>query len=115
MAKPEIPRGYALVRLTDLAALLAERTPPDPGPQPEDAWAGLAVAVAMVTAALGRHDIDLEQLADGADPAGIIRVLVPLAAAGLRNCLTGDGVEKFLRDLGEIAAMRGRGPDGRQL
>jgi len=110
----EIPRGCALVRISDLVAL-AGQPAPEPHRQPGSAWEGLAIAVAMVTAALGHHDVDLGQLADGADPASIIRVLVPMAAAGLRNCLTDASVEKFLQDLGEIAAMRGRGPDGRLL
>lgn len=114
MCKPEIPRGYALVRIADLAGLPGQPAA-EPPHQPGSAWEGLAIAVAMVTAALGRHDVDLAQLADGADPASIIRVLVPMAAAGLRSSLSDDSVAKFLQDMGEIAAMRGRGPDGRRL
>jgi hypothetical protein len=114
MSKLEIPRGYALVRISDLVTLSAQPAA-EPHRQPGSAWEGLAIAVAMVTAALGHHDVDLGQLADGADPAAIIRALVPMAAAGLRNCLTEDSVGAFLRDLGEIAAYRGRDTDGRPL
>ena len=115
MCKREIPRGCAVVRIEDLRALLGVQPSPVTAAAelPGSAWDGLAIAVAMVTAALGRHDVDLGQLADGADPAAIIRVLVPMAAAGLRHCLTDDSAGQFLRDLGEIAVMRGRAPDGR--
>ncbi len=114
MSKPEIPRGYALVRIADLAALAAQPAA-EPSRRPGTAWEGLATAVAMVTAALGRHDVDLGQLADGAEPASIIRPLVVLAAAGLRARMDEDSVEKLLQSLGEIAAYRGHGPDGRPL
>jgi len=112
MPAPEIPPGYALVRLSDLAEMTAAR-PPAPEP-PGDAWSGLAAAVAMVTAKLSRHDVDLSDLAEGVPPAGIIAALAVMAATGLRYCLEGS-TEKLLRDMGELAAMRGRGPDGRQL
>jgi len=120
MCKREIPRGHALIRLADLAALLAGQPPPgaaaaEPPAQAEDAWEGLASAVAMLTARLGRCDIDLSQLADGAGAESVIGPLVAMAAAGLRHCLTEDGAGKFLRDMGAIAANRGRGPDGRAL
>jgi hypothetical protein len=122
MPKPEIPRGFALVHLADLAALMAAAArqaaaAPDPAapPQPPaDAWSGLASAVAMLTARIGRHDVDLGQLADEADTAAIIAALVAMAAAGLRGCLD-DGAEGFLQDLGVIAASRGRGPGGEPL
>ena len=47
----EIPPGYALVRLSDLATH-AGPPPPDPGlrRQPGDAWSGPDAAIAMLTA-----------------------------------------------------------------
>lgn len=119
MPKTEVPPGCAVVRLADLAALLAARPSPasagpEPPRQPEDAWAGLGAAVALCTARLGKQDVGPEQLADGIPPELIIAPLVAMAAAGLRGCLE-DGAEAFLRDMGLIAATRGRGPDGEPL
>ncbi len=114
MPKPEIPPGCVLIRLTDLAGLLAARSPaPEPDP-PDDAWSGLGAAVAMVTARLGRHDVGLDDLAEGIAAESIIAALVAMAAVGLRCCLEGR-TEKFLQDMGEIAVTRGMGPDGKAL
>lgn len=114
MPKPEMPPGCALVRITDLAALIAAQPRSVPAALPTDAWSGLASAVAMVTARLGRHDVDVGQLADENDTASVIHALVAMASTGIRGCLE-DGAEAFLRDLGLIAAARGRGPDGEPL
>ena len=120
MCKREIPRGHVLLRIEDLAALLAAQSSPVTAtaelPAPDgDAWAGLAVAIAMVTARLGHHDADPGQLADETDAASIIRPLVAMAAEGLRGCLPEDGAQRLLQDMGLIAASRGIGPDGRKL
>jgi len=120
--KPEIPPGCVLIRLADLAVLLASRPaqppagscPAEPARPSGDAWSGLAIAVAMVTARLGHHDVDPGHLAAGTDAASIIRPLAAMASAGIRGCLE-DGAEGFLRDMGLIAAARGRGPDGEPL
>jgi hypothetical protein len=112
-----------LIRVADLAALLA--APPgqrpvapvatEPPQPPADAWRGLASAVAMLTARLGHHDVDPRQLADEADTSAVITALVVMAAAGLRGCLDDGAAMSLLQDLGEIAAFRGRGPDGERL
>jgi hypothetical protein len=117
MPKPEIPRGCVLVRIEDLAALLAAQyvpAPPEPSRKPEDAWAGLGAAIALVTERLGHQDVGHGQLADGIPAECIIGPLVAMAAAGLRGCLD-DGAEKLLQDMGLIALSRGHGPDGRPL
>lgn len=114
MAKPEIPPGCVVIRLADLAALLAAVPAPEPPRRADDAWSGLGAAVAMLTARLGKQDVGPGQLAEGIPPEHIITALVAMAAAGLRGCLE-DGAETFLRDLGLIAAARGRGPDGEPL
>ena len=121
MPKSEIPPGCVLIRLADLAALIAARPgqlppgPAEPPRQPEGAWSGLAAAVAMCTARLGENrDLGPGHLAEGIPPEYIIAPLVAMAAAGLRACLE-DGAEAFLRDMGLIAAARGRGPDGEPL
>ena len=69
----------------------------------------------MCTAHLGdNRDLGPGQLAQGIPPEFIIGPLVAMATAGLRGCLK-DGAETFLRDMGLIAAARGRGPDGEPL
>ena len=62
----QIPPGFALTRLDDLAALLAGQPapPPEPG-RTGDAWTGLSAANAMLTAELGNQDVSREHLADG--------------------------------------------------
>ena len=122
MPKPEIPPGCVLIRVADLAALLAvppgsarpALDPAEPPQPPADTWRGLASAVALLTARLGHHDVDPGQLADEADAASVISALVSVATASLRGCLEG-GAEGFLQDLGVLAARRGRGPDGEAL
>lgn len=115
MCKREIPRGCVVIRITDLAALIAsDPAAAAPARTPEDAWSGLASAVAMLTAHLGRYDVDIAQLADGTDAASIIRPLVIMASAGLRVGFQ-DQAEEFLQSMGALAATRGRGPDGRLL
>lgn len=123
MPEPEIPPGHVLIRLADLAALIAaQRGQPSPGPAPAgpprqtgDAWSGLGAAVAMCTAHLGENrDLGHRQLAQGIPPELIIGPLVAMAAAALRGCLE-DGAEAFLRDMGLLAAAQGRGPDGKPL
>lgn len=122
MPKHEIPPGCVLIRITDLAALLAalpqQPRPvpagPKPSHQPEDAWDGLGAAIAMLTAHLGRHDVDLGELAEGTDATSIIRPLVIMAGAGLRAGFK-DQAGEFLRSMGAIAATRGRGRDGELL
>lgn len=122
MSKPEIPAGCVIIRLADLAALLAARpgpvpplpvpaVPSQPGP---DAWSGLASAVAMLTARIGNHDVDLGQLADPADMASVVTALVAMASAALRGCLE-DGAGQFLQDMGALAVNRGQDPEGRSL
>ncbi len=123
MPKPEIPPGCVLIRVADLAALLAALpgqrppalVPAEPPQPPADAWRGLASAVALLTARLGHHDIAPGQLADEADTAAIIAALVVMAAAALRGCLDDGAAMSLLQDLGVIAGRRGRGPDGETL
>jgi hypothetical protein len=117
MPKREIPRGHVLLRIEDLAALLAGLPgrpaipPADPPPPADDAWSGITAAVAMVTARLGGQGGDsIAQLADGVGPTAIIGALVSMTAAALKHCLD-DDAEGFLQNMAMTAARRGCGLD----
>ena len=119
MPKHEIPPGHALIRLSDLAALLdsrGDRPPQAPGAAAaySATWEGLAVATSMLTVELGGHQVSRADLAGGVSPEAVIGALVTVGAAVLRGHQA-DSAPGFLEYLGLIAASRGRGPGGEPL
>ena len=115
MPKPEIPPGCVLIRLADLAALLATTGSQAPQPAPYAAsWEGLTAATSMLTGQLGGHQVTRADLASGIAPEEIIGALVTLAAALLR-VHQADSAPALLQYLGLIAASYGTGPDGEPL
>jgi hypothetical protein len=115
----QIPPGYALVRLTDLAALLAARAarPPETTGATATcaaAWDGLAAATGMLTGELGSHQVNRADLAGGAPAEAVIGALVTVGA-GLLKVHQPDSAAALLQYLGLVAASRSTGPDGEPL
>jgi len=104
------PPGFVLVRLDDLAALLAAQpapgTPaaapaPSAGP-PAAPWEAFSSAVALITARTTAAGVPDADLMDGA--AAVIRALVTIAAAVIRAAIGPAGTGRLLQDLGALAA-----------
>jgi hypothetical protein len=115
MSKLEIPPGHVVVRLADLAELLAARSSDAPQPAPYAAtWPGLTAATGMLTGHLGGHQVDRAELARGTTDEAIIGALVTVGA-GLLRAHHGDSAETLLQYLGLIAASCGTGPNGEAL
>jgi hypothetical protein len=108
---PQMPPGFVLVRLTDLAALLAAQdkagdTSPEPEAADGRAWEALAAAVGVVCAQLWRPDVDPADLMADVPAESVVRFLAAIAAGLSRGAFADDGAAP-LRDLGELAATRG--------
>jgi hypothetical protein len=99
MAKADraVPPGHVLIRLDDLAALIAARaSAPD-----VSAWQVLASVIAIVSAR--RAGLSDAGLLGDVPPARALRCMSMLATA-LTECLPGDAIEEALADIGLRAA-----------
>ena len=108
MTKLAVPPGYALVRLDDLAALLAHNdpAPQPPPPAPGATWQALAASVALITDKLGGTGASHADVIGDLPPESVVRVLVILTAATLA-ALSPDKGTALLRDLGLLALGEG--------
>jgi hypothetical protein len=118
MASEPLPPGHVLIRVEDLAALLAERPAADaPAAASGDAgmtWPALTAAVALITDKLSGTRADPDALIGDVPASAVLRVLVILAA-GLGSALPPASVTGALRDLALYAAGQtsGLGHQGR--
>ena len=116
----KIPAGHVLVRADDYAAMYVawaasqprqEPPPPAPDPQPAGATkAGLAEAVALLTARANGLRIPLS---DEVPAAAVAGTLVILAAAFLGEFLPPDRAAALLEGLGLAAAAVHDQPPGK--
>ena len=122
MAKHEsVPPGHVLIRLDDLAALLAAARPPDAGQpvqptppvHPPDAgttaWPALAVAISLITNRLGASGaVDADLIGD-VPAETIIGALAAIAARAMSCAYPMPVVQQVLRDLGMAVAREASG------
>ncbi len=124
MARPDRfipPPGCVVVRIEDLAALVAavrapgsatsDRARSGGAAAPGTGWDALAATVALLTARLDNDaSVSAASLAPDVAPSDITAVAVTIAAAWLRVSLPDRG-GALLRDLGLLAAARGETPE----
>ncbi|MFI5062784.1 MAG: hypothetical protein ACHP9Z_02220 [Streptosporangiales bacterium] len=119
------PPGCVVIRVENLAALLADRAPGSTtgdragSNRPVQAsaaatWEALAATVGLLTARLdGDAGISAADLAPDVPPAAIAAVALTIVTAWLRVLLPDEGAA-LLADLGLMAAARGEPPGGRE-
>lgn len=113
-----IPPGHVLIRLDDLAWLLARGRPPDagqavqatppappPGGRVAAAWPSLSVAIAMLTSRVTRAGVSDGDLIGDADPAAVIRALASIAVRALECAFPDTGTMTVLQNLAMAAAL----------
>jgi hypothetical protein len=103
--------GYALVRLDDLAALLAAGSPRPTGPaaeqppEPDGAtWQALGTAVGILTARIHSTGTSHGDILGDTPPGPVIAALAVIAAAVLVTALPPGRAGALLEDLGLAAA-----------
>jgi hypothetical protein len=116
MAKHEaVPPGHVLIRIEDLAWLLATARPPGTGqpvqPSPPagppggaGAFQALAIAIALLTKRLGGSGVSDADLVGDTDPATVISALASVAARAMACAYPLPVVQAILRDLGVAVA-----------
>jgi hypothetical protein len=118
MAKADrtMPPGHVLIRIEDLAWLLAAARAPDAG-QPVQpslparkpggaaaAWPALAVAVALITNRLGGSGVADADLIGDVPAATVIGALASIGARAMDCAYPRPMVQAILRDLGTAVA-----------
>jgi hypothetical protein len=123
MAKHEpVPPGHVLIRIEDLAALLAAARPPDagqpvqaappPGRPPSGAaaaWASLAVAIGLLTSRIGGAGVSDDDLIGDTDPAVVIRALSAIATRALECAFPDVATVTVLQNLAVAVAREASG------
>lgn len=103
-AEGDLPPGFALVRITDLARLLSECRAPE-----VETADPLATMTALLAARRYGASVDQAALTEGTDLAYLVRLLVSMAGSLME--MFPDSGASLLRELG-AAAVTARRPPG---
>lgn len=106
MNASQIPPGHALVRLDDLAAMLAGRAaaaPAPPSARVGATWEGLQAVIGLLTARLAGVAVDHGDVTGDVPAEAVSRTAVMLAGALLAALMPSDRAIELLRDLGLAA------------
>jgi hypothetical protein len=100
-----VPPGYVLIRIDDLAVILADRRErAAETPAAAAQTRALAAVVSLLTGELTDAPLTQAELVADASMARIVRLLVVMSTGLMRGILPGDGAG-LLRDLGAAAAL----------